>query len=134
MAELLVVEDDPHNLELMIYLLEAAGHAVVPAATGRGAVAAAAADPPDLAVLDLHLPDISGFEVLLQLRARLGRTFPAVAVTADAMVGVRDNALNAGFDDYLAKPIDPPSFAQTIDEYLPEPLRGHRPRSRWSVS
>lgn len=133
MGRLLVVEDNMQNLELMVYLLEAAGHTVVPAMTGQTGVDAALSDRPDLAVLDLQLPDFSGFEVRRQLRDAYGPGLPAVAVTANAMVGDRDHVLASGFDGYLSKPIDVKSFATAIDAFLPEELRGHPPVPRWSA-
>jgi DNA-binding response OmpR family regulator len=78
-----------------------------------------------LVVLDIHLPDTDGYAVLEQLRAdREFADVPVLAVTAYAMVGDRDQALTAGFDGYLSKPIDPGSFVSTVNEYLPAELRG----------
>jgi two-component system cell cycle response regulator DivK len=75
---------------------------------------------------------MSGFGVLALLREAPTMTqVPVVAVTANAMVGDRDQALAIGFDGYLPKPIEPSSFAHTLDTYLPSQLRGHEPRSRW---
>lgn len=123
-ARILAVEDTPHNLELMTYLLEAHGHTVVGAATATGALALARAEPPDLIILDLQLADANGFQVLATIRADAGlQHVPTVAVTAYAMLGDRDHALAAGFDGYLTKPIDPRSFARSIDAHLPLELR-----------
>lgn len=130
MAAILVVEDNANNLELMRYLLTAAGHDVTCAETGADGVEAAADVGPDLVILDIHLPDTSGYQVLSVLRKLPGvGGRPVVAVTANAMVGDRDNALAAGFDGYISKPIDPRQFAGTIDTMLPSALRGHRPVS-----
>jgi CheY-like chemotaxis protein len=119
MASILVVEDYPDNLALMTYLLSAAGHDVRGAGTGRQTVTTAHEDLPDIVVLDIQLPDMDGYQVLAELRAD-PRTaaIPVVAVTAYAMVGDRDDALAAGFDGYLPKPITPRTFAQTIESYL----------------
>lgn len=131
-ARILTVEDTGHNLDLMTYLLEACGHEVLPARTGAAGLARALADRPDLVVLDLQLPDIDGFQVLTALRADPSTAgLPVVAVTAYAMVGDRDHVLAAGFDGYLAKPIDPATFVRSIDAFLPPERRGHRPRPRW---
>jgi len=114
------VEDTPHNLELMEYLLAAAGHAVLPADSGKQALELARTERVDLVVLDLQLPDIDGYRVLRALRAEpASARIPVVAVTAQAMVGDRARALEAGFDHYLAKPIDPRTFALDIDSRLP---------------
>jgi CheY-like chemotaxis protein len=132
MARILAIEDNPYNLELMTYLLVASGHTVLPAITGDSGVALVRAERPDLVVLDIQLPDTDGYEVLARLRADpelIG--LRVVAVTAYAMVGERDRALLAGFDGYLSKPIEPTSFARTIDTYLPKALRGHEPSRQW---
>jgi CheY-like chemotaxis protein len=119
---MLLVEDNVHNLDLMSYLLTAAGHAVTSAATGAEGLRQATICDPELVVLDLQLPDMDGYEVLRRIR-RLGtaRT-PVVAVTAYAMVGDRANALAEGFDGYFAKPIDPRTFADAIGAYLTSDL------------
>lgn len=119
MAKILVVEDYPDNLALMTYLLTAAGHDVRGASSGQQTVAAARTEVPDIVVLDIQLPDMDGYQVLGELRGD-PRTanVPVVAVTAYAMVGDRDDALAAGFDGYLPKPITPRTFAQTIESHL----------------
>jgi CheY-like chemotaxis protein len=119
MANILVVEDYPDNLALMTYLLSAAGHDVRGAITGRQTVTTAREELPDIVVLDIQLPDMDGYQVLAELRADPSTaSVPVVAVTAYAMVGDRDDALAAGFDGYLPKPITPRTFAQTIESYL----------------
>jgi CheY-like chemotaxis protein len=134
MARILAVEDNPHNLELMTYLVEASGHIVLAATTGERGVALAAAQLPHLVVLDIHLPEIDGYEVLRRLRADSNLAgLRVVAVTAYAMVGDRDHALMAGFDGYVSKPIDPTSFVRTIDTHLPAALRGYGPEPQWSA-
>ena len=131
-AHILAVEDTPHNLDLMTYLLEASGHRVTQATTGRDGLSSAISVRPDLIVLDLQLPDMDGFQVLEALRAepRLNAV-PVVAVTAYAMVGDRDHALRAGFDGDLSKPLEPESFVKSIEVYLPAELRGTPMRPNW---
>lgn len=124
MAAILVVEDNANNLELMRYLLNAAGHDITCAESGADGIEAAVETRPDLVILDIHLPDASGFQVLATLRKLDGvGQCPIVAVTANAMVGDRDNALAAGFDGYISKPIDPRQFATTIGAMLPRHAR-----------
>ena len=128
-ARVLLVEDNEHNLQLMTYLLTAQGHTVRTASRGDEAVALAARERPDLVVMDIQLlGPMDGYQTLRQLRAvpELG-TVPVVAVTAFAMVGDRDQALAAGFTEHLTKPIDPRSFGASIDQHLPEGLRGRPP-------
>jgi len=123
-----MIEDPAHNLELMTYLLEAAGHVVTPASTGAQGVALATERSHDLVLLDLQLPDTTGYDVLAQLRDSEGtRDLPVVAVTANAMVGDRDAALAAGFDGYLPKPIEPRTFKRDIETFLPSHLHGRDP-------
>jgi two-component system cell cycle response regulator len=123
-----MIEDTAHNLELMTYLLEAAGHTVTSAATGAAGLELAVAEPPDLIILDIQLPDASGYDVLTTLRATPEtRGLPILAVTANAMVGDRDAALSAGFDGYVAKPIEPRTFSRHVEGFLPVQLRGTDP-------
>jgi CheY-like chemotaxis protein len=124
-AQILVVEDTAYSLQLMTYLLTANEHTVVEAVTGEQAIALASTTAPDLVVMDLQLPGIDGFETLTTLRAMPDcKAVPVIAVTSFAMVGDRDRALDAGFDHYMTKPIDPESFAEEINGWLPEGLRG----------
>src|ERR1035441_6247107 len=105
-ARVLIIEDNPTNLELMAYLFVAFGHAVITAEDGFRGLEAAISEMPDLIVCDVQLPDIDGFEVARQLRSIPSvASTPMVAVTALAMMGDRERILAAGVDDYLAKPI-----------------------------
>jgi two-component system cell cycle response regulator len=127
-ARILIVEDTPHNLQLMTYLLESHGHTVVAANTGEQGIELARTARPDLVVMDLQLPGLDGYEALTALRTTSDlAAVPVVAVTSFAMVGDRDRALSAGFDHYMAKPIDPETFTEEINGRLPEQLRGSRP-------
>ncbi|HEY0000934.1 MAG TPA: response regulator [Actinoplanes sp.] len=119
-ARLLLVEDTPHGMQLMSYLLRAHDHLVTEAVTGEQAVACAEAERPDLVVLDLQLPGIDGYQTLAALRGAAGLTgVPVIAVTSFATVGDHDRALEAGFDHYLTKPIDPETFVGELEAYLP---------------
>jgi two-component system cell cycle response regulator len=127
-AHVLMIEDTAHNLELMTYLLEAAGHTVTAAATGATGIELAVTEPPDLILVDIQLPDASGYDVLTTLRATpQTRRLPILAVTANAMVGDRDAALSAGFDGYVAKPIEPRTFSRDVEGFLPARLRDADP-------
>lgn len=120
MARILVIEDNPENLELMVYLLRAFGHLPLAATDAGKGLAAAARELPDLILCDLHLPGVDGYEVARRLGddPDLGR-IPRVAVTASAMAGDRARGLAAGFDGYIEKPIDPETFVREIESYLP---------------
>jgi two-component system, cell cycle response regulator len=130
-ARVLIIEDNATNLELMAYLLHAFGHQPVQATEGLAGVEAAARERPDLIVCDLQMPDADGFEVLRRLRADPATSrIPVVAVTAYAMVGDRERILAAGFDGYIAKPIDPRSFVSQVEAELPPRLHGGRMDAR----
>lgn len=124
-TQILVVEDTPENLELMTYLLKAFGHAALVARDGASGVALAREAQPDVVVMDLQMPLLGGLEAAAQLRSDpLTAGIPLVAVTAYAMVGDRDKILSAGFDGYIAKPIDPETFVQQVESFLPDPRTG----------
>lgn len=116
---ILVIEDNPENLELIRYLVAAFGHEPLLARNGLEGLQIAANESPDLILCDIQLPDLDGMEVARRLRAdsRLAG-IPRVAVTALAMVGDRERILAGGFDGYLAKPIAPESFQADISRYL----------------
>jgi two-component system cell cycle response regulator len=123
-ARILLIEDNPANLELMSYLLGAFGYAPVAAVDGAEGLAAARREVPDLIICDIQLPTMSGFEVARQLKHDASlRAIPLVAVTAFAMVGDRERVLAAGFDGYIAKPINPETFVREMEVFL----RAERP-------
>lgn len=112
----LVIEDDEPSLELMSYLLEAAGHHVVAARDGVDGFQKAVLHRPDVIICDLQLPGADGFALLKNVRSVDGmRHLPVIAVTAYAMVGDRTRVLRAGFDGYITKPIEPEAFAEQIE-------------------
>ena len=104
---ILVADDNPFSRELMRELLEASGHVIIEAVNGRNALDLIGRNCPDLVFLDLQMPLQDGFSVIRELRndARF-RGLTVVALTASAMLGERDRTLAAGFDSYIAKPID----------------------------
>jgi len=118
-ARVLVIEDNPANMELVRYILDKFGYEVDAAIDGESGVRMAQACVPGLVICDLQLPGIDGFEVVRQLKAMPQlRQVPVLAVTAYAMVGDRERVLAAGFDGYIAKPIDPQYFVQQIASVL----------------
>ncbi|SRR6266404_5744742 len=119
MANVLVVEDNPANLDLMVYLLKAFGHAPLTARDGLEGIEAARSEHPDLILCDIQLPGADGVEVCRQLKGDQAlRDVPLIAVTAFAMVGDRENLLGEGFNGYLSKPINPQTFIDQITPYL----------------
>ena len=106
MKRVLVADDKESSRELVRTVLEHAGCIVEEAADGREALAKITADPPNLVVLDLHMPGLDGFSVMELLRRDARYTsLRVVALTASAMQGDRERALAAGFVDYMTKPI-----------------------------
>jgi CheY-like chemotaxis protein len=121
LSTILLVEDTIANRALVVKLLKAAGHDVIEAADGAAGIREAQTTRPDLVLMDLSLPGIDGWEALRQLRADARtRDLRIVALTAHAMAGTRDEALAAGFDGYLSKPIDALTFADTVSRFVGE--------------
>jgi len=150
-ARILIIEDNPANVELMSFLLGAYGHTPLSAADGPRGVAAARSERPDLIACDVNLPGMDGFAVLATLKGEPAlRGVPILAVTALAMAGDREKVLAAGFDGYISKPIEPESFVAELEAFLaaapaaaaasavpvhaaqpiPAPLQGSNPAAR----
>jgi CheY-like chemotaxis protein len=128
-ATILIIEDNPANHELAKYLLQAHGYATLSATDGEEGVSAARSHRPDLILCDLEMPVMNGYEVVRLLRSdpQFSRT-AIIAVTAFSMPGDRGAALDAGFDGYISKPIDPERFVRQIEESLPPESHAARPR------
>lgn len=130
-ARILAIDDNPDNLELMRYLLEAFGYPALTARDGSSGVAMAERERPDLVLCDVQLPDIDGYEVVRRIRSQPEISgLIIIAVTALAMVGDRAKVLAAGFNGYLSKPIDPTTFMQQVEAYLQPGLRNTAQRSQ----
>jgi CheY-like chemotaxis protein len=118
------VEDNKASSDLMAYLLRAAGNRVLTCTDGADAIAIAGREHPRVIVMDLQLERMSGLEAAAVLGADPElRAIPRVAVTAYAMVGDRDRVLKAGFHGYIAKPIEPTTFAAQIQAFFVEGAR-----------
>ena len=119
MARMLVIEDNPTNLELMAYLLTAFGHTLLLASDGEQGLAAARRELPDLIVCDMQLPRMDGYAIMRQLKEwPETRAIPVIAVTALAMVGDRDRIIAQGFNGYISKPIVPETFVAQVENFL----------------
>jgi len=106
-VNVLVAEDNAMNFELVHDLLDALGHTVQLARDGEEALALARTGNFDLLLLDLHMPRLNGLEVMLALRDDpLVANLKVIVLTADAMLGVRDEMFAAGVDGYLCKPLN----------------------------
>jgi two-component system, cell cycle response regulator DivK len=119
MGRILVAEDNPANLELMREILDIQGHEIIEAHDGSEALLQAEMAKPDLILLDVNMPVLNGFEVLERLRANPQLApIKVIALTAYAMRGDREKALEAGFDGYLTKPIDIQTLTEMITAFL----------------
>jgi two-component system cell cycle response regulator DivK len=117
----LVVEDEKDNMDLFCQILEFHGCQVLKAGDGREAINKTQSEQPDLILMDLSLPALDGWEATRAIKAipHLAH-IPIVALTAHAMVGDRERALEAGCDGYISKPIEVARFYDDLLEYLAE--------------
>lgn len=117
--KILVIEDNELNMELLCDVLKKEGFIVIQKYTGKEGVSAARTQLPDLVVMDISLPDIDGLEATKTLKtAPATKAIPVIALTAHAMKGDREKAIEAGCDDYLTKPIDINIFLKKIKSYI----------------
>jgi two-component system cell cycle response regulator DivK len=119
MAKILLVEDNEMNRDMLSRRLERRGYEVVIAVDGREGVDLARSTAPDLILMDMSLPVIDGWEATRQLKASAEmQGVPIIALTAHAMSGDREKALEAGCDDYDTKPIELPRLLAKIEALL----------------
>jgi len=119
MNTILIVEDNDKNMKLVRDVLQAKGYATIEAGTGEDGVRLAAEHTPDLVLMDIHLPGISGIEALSRLRADAATAaIPVAAVTASVMQQDRAMIMDAGFDAYVSKPISLREFLDTVRTLL----------------
>jgi PAS domain S-box-containing protein len=113
---MVLVEDQDDGREALAALLERRGHAIRQAATGQQGVDVAVESAPDVVLVDIGLPDISGYEVARRLREALGRRVQLVALTGYGQPQDRARAEQAGFDAHLVKPVDPTRLLETLGQ------------------
>jgi two-component system cell cycle response regulator DivK len=124
LQKLLLIEDEENNIYLLRYLLEQDGFDVAVGRTGTEGMMLAAENAYDVILMDIQLPDASGFDLTLQLRDRVRtRNTPIIAVTSLAMAGDRARALEAGCTGYIEKPIDPKTFAERVRDIVDGSVR-----------
>ncbi|MHC8509980.1 MAG: response regulator [Rhodospirillales bacterium] len=115
----LIVEDNDLNMKLFNDLLQAHGYGTLQTMDGRDAVQIARDNNPDLILMDIQLPEISGLEITKILKADADlKHIPVVAVTAFAMKGDEDKIREGGCDGYMSKPISVPAFLGTVSKFL----------------
>lgn len=121
MPTILLVEDNEMNRDMLSRRLSRKGFDVVLAVDGAEGVAMAIAQRPDLILMDMSLPVLDGWEATRRLKAHPATsTIPVIALTAHAMAGDRDQAFNAGCDDYDTKPVDLARLLNKINALLPK--------------
>jgi two-component system cell cycle response regulator DivK len=122
MAKILLVEDNEMNRDMLSRRLQRKGYEVLLAVDGGEGVSIAQSQTPDLILMDISLPVLDGLEATRQLKGQPAtRAIPVIALTAHAMTGDRDRALDAGCDDYDTKPIELPRLLEKIEALLNKP-------------
>ncbi len=119
MAKILLVEDNEMNRDMLSRRLERRGYEVIVAVDGEEGVARAKVEIPDLVLMDMSLPVLDGWEATRKLKsAPETKSIPVIALTAHAMAGDREKALEAGCDDFDTKPIDLPRLLGKVEGLL----------------
>ncbi len=119
MSKILIVEDNEMNRDMLSRRLQRKGFEVVMAVDGQAGVDMATAESPDLVLMDLSLPVMDGWEATRHLKAdEATRNIPVIALTAHAMQGDEQKALEAGCDDYDTKPVNFSRLLEKINKYL----------------
>jgi CheY-like chemotaxis protein len=120
----LYIEDNPDNMMLVQRALEARGYRLLKAVNGLSGVEVAERESVDLILLDINLPDIDGYEVARRLRQSPKTSLlhiPIIAITANALKGDAEKALNAGCDVYMSKPINIRELWARVEAFVPMP-------------
>jgi len=121
---ILYIEDNPDNMRLVQRALESRGYRLLQANNGLDGVQMAETEQVDLILLDINLPDIDGYEVARRLRSSQKRALastPIIAVTANALKGDAERALDAGCDVYMSKPINIRELWARVEAFVPTP-------------
>jgi CheY-like chemotaxis protein len=117
-AKILIVEDSPDNMKLFRTLLTLRGHEVIGLAGGDGLLETLGREQPALVLMDIQLPGKDGFALLGEIRGSAHGATRVLALTAHAMSGDRERALDAGFDGYITKPIDIRRFQEQVEQAI----------------
>jgi two-component system cell cycle response regulator DivK len=120
----LYIEDNPDNMMLVQRALEARGYRLLKAVNGLSGVETAEREEVDLILLDINLPDIDGYEVARRLRSSAKSSLlhtPIIAITANALKGDAEKALDAGCDVYMSKPINIRELWARVEAFVPMP-------------
>ena len=119
MPKILIVEDNEDNWQILSRRLRRRGYDVVIARDGKQGLTMAKSDRPDLILMDMNLPLLDGWEATRLIKSTTrGKATPVIALTAHALTGDRDKALEAGCDDYHTKPVELPRLLEQIEAQL----------------
>lgn len=119
MASILIIEDNPDNLDMLKRRLEKRGYSVMSESNGLQGLRIAQTENPDLVLLDLNLPELDGWKVVETLKsADETKSIPVIAVTAFCSPGDREQALKAGCDEYTRKPVSLDDLLPKIEQFL----------------
>ncbi len=119
MAKILIIEDNPTNMSLAVFLLESIGHTVLTADDAEAGLTLARSELPNLILMDIQLPGMDGLEATALLKKdELTRAIPVIALTALAMKGDEERIRGAGCDGYIAKPMRYQELRATIAAQL----------------
>ncbi len=118
MTKILVVEDEPLNMELMLELISSLGFSADYVENGEDAIKKAEKELYDLILMDIGLPGMDGVKATAMIKKNPRyKDVPAIAVTSYAMKGDKERLLASGFDDYISKPIDVTDFIKRMEKY-----------------
>ena len=119
MAKILLVEDNEINRDMMVRRLQRRGYTIVTAVDGQQGVDMTHSEKPDLVLMDMSLPVLNGWDATRQIKGDPDvKNVPVVGLTAHAMVGDRDQALQAGCDDYATKPVEFEKLIELINRLI----------------
>ena len=123
--KILVIEDNPLNMELTTYILEEEGYVVIQAENAELGISLARTEPPGLILMDISLPGMDGLEATQILKGDAGtRSIPIIALTAHAMKGDEDMVRAAGCDGYLTKPLNTEELPNVVARFLATTEKG----------
>jgi CheY-like chemotaxis protein len=128
---ILLADDNEDSRDVYTTIFEFAGYRVLHAADGLGVLAVVSTDPPDVILLNLHMPELDGHGVLEELRAHPEtENLPCLVFTGDARYEQLGRSVQNGADGFLTKPVEPRAVVRFVEDFLTQPGSGRRPESR----